>query len=138
MHLMNHRPTPCPSHGLRVHTKKRRQQINFPFLAYEYRADDGSLVISDLTYEACHALMHSDPKRHYYNMERALRYSKIDIFQLLPVDDPKVTRIFFRNKCAVLPHEVPHYMRLNGDRARRAIKLGWHTTCERLMNYQYF
>ena len=47
MRLMGHTPTPPPTHGLRVHTAERRQALPLPFLAYEYRAEDGSLASFD-------------------------------------------------------------------------------------------
>ena len=138
MHLMKYKPTPPPTHGLRIKTKKCTTPKPLPFLAYEYRDEDGNLIVEDYSASAYHVLMHTDPKRHYYNVQDALRYSTADIFELLSPDDPSITRIFFKNKFAVLPHHAYQYMRLSGSKARRAIRLGWHVTCEKLRNYEYF
>ena len=137
MRLMGHTPPQPMCHGLRVETGKRATPKPLPFLACEYRDEDGDLIMDDYSASAYHVLMHTDPTRHYYDVREAMRNSSADIFELLP-NDPSVTRIFFKNKYAVLPHHAYQYLRLDGSKARRAIRLGWHVTCEKLRNYEYF
>lgn len=140
MQLMNHKPPPVPSHGLRVVTTKRSGSVpdaEMPWLACECHTEDGTVVHKDFSATAIHMLMHPSSGEQYYNRSVALQSSGENIFELVPADDLSITKIFFKNKYAVMPNDMPQFVRLKDDQARRALQMGWHATCDFVRESRY-